>query len=120
MSSTIAWCLRSCAAIEPVRQARCARTSSPLAKNTRYTRSRCSLRLLSHKRAPAAEVRNVLCAGGRVGFDQKAFDAAAVGECERADRERRRNIFDKSSERRVPQRPQLDFNGAPAAARNAE
>src|SRR6516162_887722 len=73
-----------------------------------------------HERAPSAQVRNILCAGGRVGLHQKSLDLAAAGERECADRKRRRNVSNKSSERIVAQRPQLDLDGAAAALSNAQ
>src|SRR5262249_53878790 len=48
------------------------------------------------------------------GLRQKALELAAVGERERADRERRRNARDEAAERVRPHRPDLDRDGGAA------
>src|SRR5438046_10479489 len=59
--------------------------------------SRRQLQLLQEG-APAAEGGDVARAACRLGLDQKAFDLAAIGDLERADRERGRHGSDEAAE----------------------
>ena len=51
-----------------------------------------------YKLPPTAEARDVARAGDCFRLDQKTFDRAAVGQFERADRERRRHRGDEVAE----------------------
>src|SRR5229473_3719071 len=62
-------------------------------------------RRFRHKRAPAAERRDIAGAIDIGGFDNKTFHAAAVGQTQRADRQRRRDRGDELSERSRRQCP---------------
>ena len=52
------------------------------------------------ERAPAAKARNIACADGSNRLYQEAFDVTAVGQPNRADRERHRDGDDQAAERR--------------------
>ena len=65
---------------------------------------------LRHIRAPAAERRDVARAAERRGLDDEALDAAAVGQTDRADRQRRRHRGDELAEGRRRQRPDFKLD----------
>src|SRR6266404_8320290 len=65
---------------------------------------------LRHKGTPALESGNIARAGDVGGFDDKAFDGAAVGQPHGTDREWRGNRGDEFSEARCRERPNLELD----------
>ena len=98
-----AWPARSAARCRPG----CA---SPKAGASSPRMSASSTTSCWHEGAPAAEARNIARADDALRFDQEAFDAAPIAKRDRADRQRRRDRRDKTTEAFRGQGPDLQLD----------